>query len=44
MSCIWNKVAELGEGDKRLSIGGRVEKREIPEVKLQANKDLKVDK
>jgi len=44
MSRILNKVAEIGEGDEGLSIGGRVEKGEILEVKLQANKDSKADK
>jgi len=28
-------------GDKRLSVGGRVEKGEIPEVKLQAHRESK---
>ena len=44
MSRILNKAAEVGEGDEGLSIGGRVEKGEIPEVKLQADKDSKADK
>jgi len=44
MSRILNKAAEVGDGDKRLSIGERVEKEEIPEVKLQANKDSEADK
>jgi len=44
ISCILNKAAEVGDGDEGLSIGGRIEKGEIPEVKLQANKDLKADK
>ena len=35
---------EVGDGHEGLSIGGRVEKGEIPEVKLQANKDSEVDK
>jgi len=44
MSAILNKAAVIGEGDEGLSVGGRVEKGVIPEVKLQANKDSKVDK
>ena len=43
MSRIPNKAAEVGDGDEGLSIGERVEKGEIPEVKLQANKDSKAD-
>jgi len=34
ISRILNKAAEVGDGDEGLSIGGRVEKGEIPEVKL----------
>jgi len=43
MSTIPNKAAVIGNGDKGLSVGGRgrVEKGEIWEVKLQANKDSK---
>jgi len=44
MSRILNKAAEVGDGDEGLSIRGRVERGEIPEVKLQANKDSKADK
>jgi len=44
MSRILNKAAEVGDGDEGLSIGGRVERGDIPEVKLQANKDSKADK
>jgi len=44
MPRILNKAAEVGEGDEGLIIGPRVEKGEIPEVKLQANKDSKADK
>jgi len=36
MSAILNKAAVIRDGDERLSVGGRVEKGEIPEVKLQA--------
>jgi len=36
-----NKATVIGDGDKGLSVGGRVEKGEILEVKLQANKDSK---
>jgi len=43
MSRILNKAAEVGDGDEGLSIGGRVKRGEIPEVKLQANKDSKAD-
>ena len=39
MSAILNKAAVIGDGDERLSVGGRVENGEISEVKLQANKD-----
>jgi len=35
MSRILNKAAEIGGGGEGLSVGGRVEKGEIPEVKLQ---------
>jgi len=34
MSAIPNKAAVIGDGDEGLSVGGRVEKGEIPEVKL----------
>jgi len=44
MSRIWNKAAEVRDGDEGLSIRRRVEKAEIPQVKLQANKDSKADK
>jgi len=44
MSRILNKAADIGEGDEGLSVGGRVERGEILEVKLQANKDSKADK
>ena len=44
LASILNKAAEVGDGDEGLSIGGRVEKGEILEVKLQANKDSKTDK
>jgi len=44
MSQILNKAAEVRDGDEGLSIGGRIEKGEILEVKLQANKDSKADK
>jgi len=44
MSRILNKAAEVGDRDEGLSIGGRVKRGEIPEVKLQANKDSKADK
>jgi len=44
MSRILNKAAVIGEGDEGLSVGGRAEKGEVPEVKLQANKDSNADK
>jgi len=44
MSRVLNKAAEIGEGDEGFSIGSRVKKGDIPEVKLQANKDSKADK
>jgi len=34
MSWILNKAAEVGDGDEGLSIVGRVEGGEIPEVRL----------
>ena len=43
MSRILNKAAEVRDRDEGLSTGGRVEKGEIPEVKLQVNKDSKAD-
>jgi len=39
----FKKVAAIGDRDAGLSVGGRVEKEEIPEVRLQANKDSKAD-
>jgi len=33
----------IGDGDEGLSVGGRVEKGEILEMKLQANKNSKAD-
>jgi len=44
MSATLNKAVVIGNGDEGLSVGGRVEKGEIPEVKLQANKDSKADR
>jgi len=44
MSAIRNKAAVIGDGDEGLSVGRRVEKGEIPEVKLQAKKDSKADR
>jgi len=39
MSVILNKANVVGDlGDEGLSVGGRVEKGEIPEVKLQAQR------
>jgi len=43
MPTILNKAAVIGDGDVGLSVGGRVEKGEILEVKLQANKDSKAE-
>jgi len=39
-----DKAAETGERDEELSVGGKVGKGEILEVKIQANKDSKADK
>jgi len=44
MSAIPNKAVVIGDGDEGLSVGGRVEKEEIPEMRLQANKDSKADR
>jgi len=44
MSRILNKAAEVRDGDEGLSIGRRVEKGDILEMKLQANKNSKADK
>jgi len=42
MSMILNKANAVRDfGDEALSVGGRVEKGEIPEVKLQAHKESK---
>jgi len=38
------KLVYAVSADEGLSIGGRVEKGEIPKVKLQANKNSKADK
>jgi len=43
-SAILNKAAMIGDGVEGLSVGGRVEKGEIPEAKLQANAESKADK
>lgn len=44
VSAILNKAAVIGEGDEGLSVGGRIEREEIPEVKLRANVESNVYK